>query len=176
MRATDDNGDFRLIARSCATGQTAAGALIAVAMGGCSVSCDPEPADELHSPLRRLVAGFPDVPSDVVASFLADAYILVVTSTGEPLVDKAEQLATLRLEIRTGHPLSPLPPVETTPSRAEDYAVVRARACRVAAEAKRSTLRAERLASEVRDQLTRAARSLAAAPRCLQPNSDAGSD
>jgi len=60
---------------------------------------------ELAGPLRRLTLGFPDVPADVVASMLGDAYILVVTACGEPRIDRAEELAQLRLEIRTRHPI-----------------------------------------------------------------------
>lgn len=66
---------------------------------------NPEDFPELAGPLRRLIAGFPDVPSDVVTSIMADAYILVVSVTGEPQVDRAEELAELRLEARVGHPL-----------------------------------------------------------------------
>ncbi|HVT21467.1 MAG TPA: hypothetical protein VHE57_08785 [Mycobacteriales bacterium] len=60
---------------------------------------------ELAGPLRRLACGFPDVPHDVVASILTDAYILTVNVTGEPLVDRAEELAQVRLEVRTRHPI-----------------------------------------------------------------------
>ncbi|HET6815650.1 MAG TPA: hypothetical protein VFH66_00280 [Mycobacteriales bacterium] len=60
---------------------------------------------ELASALRRLIAGFPDVPGDAVASILGDAYVLVATASGEPQVDRAEDLAQLRLEVRTRHPI-----------------------------------------------------------------------
>ena len=66
---------------------------------------DPVERPELTGPLRRLTAGFPDVPAHAVASILSDAYVLVATATGEPRVDRAEELAQLRLEVRTRHPL-----------------------------------------------------------------------
>lgn len=65
----------------------------------------PEDHPELGGPLRRLTHGFPDVPRDVVASILTDAYIMTVNVTGEPRVDRAEELAQLRLEVRTRHPI-----------------------------------------------------------------------
>lgn len=64
---------------------------------------------ELAEPLHRLTTGFPDVPADAVASILGDAYVLVATASGQPLVDKAEELAQLRLEVRTRHPLGQVP-------------------------------------------------------------------
>ena len=60
---------------------------------------------ELAGPLRRLTTGFPDVPADVVTSILADSYILVVEVSGEPQIDRAEELAERRLEMRTRHPI-----------------------------------------------------------------------
>jgi hypothetical protein len=61
-------------------------------------------ANELDQALRRLCEQFPDVPADAVASVLGDSYQAVVEASGEPLVDKGEELARLRLEVRTGHP------------------------------------------------------------------------
>jgi hypothetical protein len=66
---------------------------------------------ELAGPLHRLALGFPDVPVDVVSSMLSDAYVLVVTACGEPRVDRAEELARLRLEVRTRHPMLEAPVV-----------------------------------------------------------------
>ncbi|HVS68241.1 MAG TPA: hypothetical protein VHE56_06790 [Mycobacteriales bacterium] len=66
---------------------------------------NPEDFPELAGPLRRLITGFPDVPPDVVTSILADSYITAVSVTGEPRVDRAEELAQLRLEVRTRHRL-----------------------------------------------------------------------
>ena len=63
---------------------------------------------ELAGPLRRLIAGFPDVPADAIASILGDAYMVVVTASGRPQVDRAAELAQLRLEVRTRHPLGAL--------------------------------------------------------------------
>jgi hypothetical protein len=59
--------------------------------------------NELHQALHRLCAEFPDVPADAVASILGDSYQTVVEASGKPLVDKGEELARLRLEVRTGH-------------------------------------------------------------------------
>lgn len=60
-------------------------------------------AHELDGALSRLRAEFPDVPGDAVASIMGDSYQLVVTVSGQPLVDRAEDLARLRLEVRTRH-------------------------------------------------------------------------
>lgn len=57
----------------------------------------------LADSLARLESGFPDVPRDVIAGLLGDSYLTVVNVAGEPLVDEAERLATLRLEVRTRH-------------------------------------------------------------------------
>ena len=59
---------------------------------------------ELDDAATRLHHEFPDVPTDAIASILGDSYQLVVTVSGQPLVDRAEELARLRLEVRTGHP------------------------------------------------------------------------
>jgi len=61
-------------------------------------------AYELHGALTRLREQFPDVPADAVTSTLGDSYQLVVTVSGQPLVGRAEDLARLRLEVRTRHP------------------------------------------------------------------------
>lgn len=66
---------------------------------------NPLDRPELAGPLHRLTVGFPDVPADAVASILGDAYLTVVTATGRPEVPRAEELATLRLEVRTRHPI-----------------------------------------------------------------------
>ena len=58
--------------------------------------------------LARLNRQFPDVPHDAVTSVFGDSYRLVVEVSGEPLVDKAEELTRLRLEMRTRHPAMPL--------------------------------------------------------------------
>jgi len=60
---------------------------------------------ELGAPLQRLVAGFPDLPRDVISSILSDSYVKVVEASGMPQVDRAEELAQLRLEVRTRHPM-----------------------------------------------------------------------
>ena len=59
---------------------------------------------ELNQALGRLAHEFPDVPRDAVVSILGDSYQLVVEISHQPLVETAEQLAELRLEVRTGHP------------------------------------------------------------------------
>jgi hypothetical protein len=59
---------------------------------------------ELAPAVARLVAEFPDVPPDVVVSLLSDSYRSVIGWTERPLVDKAEDLTRLRLEVRTRHP------------------------------------------------------------------------
>jgi hypothetical protein len=58
----------------------------------------------IDSALVRLSEQFPDVPRDAITSLFGDSYRVVVDVTGEPLVDKAEQLTRLRLEMRTRHP------------------------------------------------------------------------
>jgi hypothetical protein len=70
---------------------------------------------ELDDALHRLCEQFPDVPADAVAFVLGDSYQAVVEASGEPLVGKGEDLARLRLEVRTGHAamnLSVAPAVE----------------------------------------------------------------
>lgn len=68
----------------------------------------PDPAEtplgELDAALARLTRQFPDVPGEAVTALLGDSYQQVVEISGRPLVDKAEQLARLRLEVRTRHP------------------------------------------------------------------------
>jgi hypothetical protein len=54
--------------------------------------------------LTRLNAQFPDLPQDAIRSVFGDSYRLVVDVSGQPLVDKAEELTRLRLEMRTRHP------------------------------------------------------------------------
>jgi hypothetical protein len=63
---------------------------------------------ELDSAAARLCAEFSDVPSAAVTSLLGDSYQLVVQTSGLPLVDKAEELTRLRLEVRTRHPAQQL--------------------------------------------------------------------
>lgn len=60
--------------------------------------------------VERLADQFPDVPADVVVAIFGDAFQLVVERAGLPLVDKAEELARLRLEVRTRHPALQSPP------------------------------------------------------------------
>lgn len=62
------------------------------------------PGGELDSALVRLCLEFPGTPQDVVRSVLGDSYEVVVNATGQPLLDKVEELARLRLEVRTGLP------------------------------------------------------------------------
>ena len=61
-------------------------------------------AHEMDGALTRLREQFPDVPADAVTSILGDSYQLVVSVSGQPLVGRAEDLARLRLEVRTRHP------------------------------------------------------------------------
>ena len=70
---------------------------------------------ELDSAILRLVDEFPGVPADAVVSIVGDSYRVVVEATGEPLVEKAEELARLRLEVRTRAPASPARPRPFTP-------------------------------------------------------------
>lgn len=58
----------------------------------------------IDAALARLITQFPDVPHDVITSLFGDSYQVVVEATGAPLVDKAEELTRLRLEVRTRHP------------------------------------------------------------------------
>lgn len=62
---------------------------------------------ELDNALAQLADQFPDVPLDAIASMLGESYRVVVEASGRPLVDKAEQLARLRLEVRTRRPATP---------------------------------------------------------------------
>lgn len=64
----------------------------------------PVPDSELRDVVDRLCREFPGVPRDAIASVLGDSYQVVVEAAGSPEVDKAEELARLRLEIRTGRP------------------------------------------------------------------------
>jgi hypothetical protein len=59
---------------------------------------------ELDEAMARLCGEFPDIPRDAVRSVLGDSYQSVVDAVGEPMIDKAEELTRLRLEVRTGHP------------------------------------------------------------------------
>jgi hypothetical protein len=58
----------------------------------------------IDAALERLNGQFPDVPHDAIRSVFGDSYRVVVDVAGEPLVDKAEELTCLRLEMRTRHP------------------------------------------------------------------------
>ena len=58
----------------------------------------------IDAALARLDLQFPDVPHDAITSLFGDSYQIVVGVTGEPLVNKAEELTRLRLEMRTRHP------------------------------------------------------------------------
>jgi hypothetical protein len=54
---------------------------------------------------RRLMAGFPDATPDLVSSVLADSYrVVAAAADGVPTAQRVEELARLRLEVRTGHP------------------------------------------------------------------------
>lgn len=59
---------------------------------------------ELDSAIVHLTAQFPDVPHDAIVSIVGDSYRVIVEAVGCPLVDKAEELARLRLEVRTRTP------------------------------------------------------------------------
>lgn len=59
---------------------------------------------DLCGAIARLAEEFPDVPRDAIASMFGDSYQLVVEVSDQPLVETAEQLTELRLEVRTGHP------------------------------------------------------------------------
>ena len=72
--------------------------------------------ESIDAAIALLRAQFPDVPCDVVTSVFTDSFIVVVDAAGEPLVDKAEELARIRLELRTRHPALPVPqPRRSTP-------------------------------------------------------------
>lgn len=60
--------------------------------------------EAIDAALARLDQQFPDVPHHAITSVFGDSYQVVVDVSGEPLVDKAEELARLRLEMRTRHP------------------------------------------------------------------------
>jgi hypothetical protein len=57
----------------------------------------------IDAALARLDEQFPDVPRTAITSLFGDSYRTVVDVSGEPLVDKAEELTRLRLEMRTRH-------------------------------------------------------------------------
>jgi hypothetical protein len=59
---------------------------------------------DLFAALSRLTAQFPSESSDSISTLLCDSVRVVAKATGEPLVGKAEELARLRLETRTGAP------------------------------------------------------------------------
>ena len=59
---------------------------------------------ELDIAVARLSADFSDVPVAAITSLLGDSYQVVVQASGLPLVEKAEELTRLRLEVRTRHP------------------------------------------------------------------------
>ena len=54
--------------------------------------------------LARLCAEFPELPQDVISSVLDDSLQTVVEASGQRLVQKGEELARIRLEVRTRHP------------------------------------------------------------------------
>lgn len=79
---------------------------------------------ELDPVILRLVEEFPGVPHDAVASIVGDSYRLVVEACGEALVGKAEELARLRLEVRTRAPAATLaarPRLVTRPTRTSHW-------------------------------------------------------
>lgn len=57
--------------------------------------------------MERLCRQFPGIPRDVVASVLGDSFQAVVDAVNAPMVDKAEELTRIRLEVRTGRPALP---------------------------------------------------------------------
>jgi hypothetical protein len=59
---------------------------------------------DLADAVTRLCRQFPGTPRDAIRSVLGDSYLVVVDAAGRPDVDKAEELARLRLEVRTGRP------------------------------------------------------------------------
>lgn len=61
-------------------------------------------AHELEAAIVHLVTQFPGVPRDAIVSIVGDSYRVIVEAVGSPLVDKAEELARLRLEVRTRTP------------------------------------------------------------------------
>ena len=67
----------------------------------CAPSSSPSDA-ELLLALDRLCRQFPGLPRDVIVSVLGDSFQVVVDAADAPLVDKAEELARIRLEVRTG--------------------------------------------------------------------------
>jgi len=73
-------------------------------MQGAAERVTSGPDSELRDAAERLCRQFPGVPRDAVASLLGDSYRVVVEAAGAPEVGKAEELARLRLEIRTGRP------------------------------------------------------------------------
>jgi len=62
----------------------------------------PDDAQAVAQAVARLAEDFPQVPHDTVVSVFTDSYRVVVEATGVPLVDKAAELALIRLEVRTG--------------------------------------------------------------------------
>ena len=52
----------------------------------------------------RLRAQFADIDEREIVRVLEDSYELEYATMGEPALDRAEQLARLRLEIRARHP------------------------------------------------------------------------
>jgi hypothetical protein len=76
---------------------------------------------ELDPVILRLVEEFPGVPHDAVASIVGDSYRLVVEACGEALVGKAEELARLRLEVRTRAPAATRPRPVTRPTRTSQW-------------------------------------------------------
>lgn len=106
--------------------------------------------------LRYLLLGFPDVPPDAITMMLGDSYLTVVTAAGKPLVDEAERLATLRLEVRTRHPsFAPGTADESVPSVNEDRAMIRAAVRRVSADAQHAHERAAAAHAQARQLMDR---------------------
>lgn len=66
-----------------------------------NISAAASEQDRMTVSLARLGRQFPWVPRDTIASILGESYRLVVEASGRPLVDRAEELARIRLEIRT---------------------------------------------------------------------------
>ncbi len=59
-----------------------------------------EDAIQVDEAVKRLAHDYPTVPWDAVVSLFSDSYRTVIEASGAPLVDRAEDLARMRLDIR----------------------------------------------------------------------------
>jgi len=124
----------------------------------------------LEATLQHLLDRFPTVPVQVITRMLAESYVVVATAAGEPRVTEVEKLATLRLEVHNESPAVPELEVEAVHSPAEDRAVVRARASRVAAEAERTCNRAALAHRSAHDLMNSLVEAIDAARRRRSPH------